>query len=85
MINSLPLLQGIYENDIRHGEGVFSYPGGRQDVGIWRGEKLVRLKFLIKEVELTLDPVVSRHSDLPTPDMASRGKHGVKGYLEVRI
>lgn len=72
---------------MRCGEGVVTYPGGRQDVGIWRGMKLVRLKFALREI--TLDPLESRHLSnsrrLHTPDVKSRGKHGPKGYLEVSL
>lgn len=71
--------QGTYKDDMRCGEGVYSYHGGRQDVGIWKGQKLIRLKFVISEI------IPSHKSrSLPTPDMHSRGKHGPKGYLEVR-
>ena len=74
----------MYQHDVRQGEGVFSYPGGRQDVGTWRGEKLIRLKFALRELEFTLGPGKSRLNRLPTPDLASRGNYGRKGYLEVR-
>lgn len=70
---------------MRCGEGVVTYPGGRQDVGIWRGAKLVRLKFALREV--TVDPLASRllskSHGLLTPDIKSRGNHGPKGILEV--
>ncbi len=79
----------MYDNDTRDGEGVLSYPGGRQDVGIWRGKRLTKLKFIIREI--TLEPKISRHSslkannDLQTPDLLSRGNAGPKGYLEVNL
>ena len=74
----------MYSDDIRDGEGVLSYPGGRQDIGVWRGRKLTQLKFIIKEI--ALDPKISRQKashGLQTPDMHSRGNAGPKGYLEV--
>lgn len=70
---------------MRQGEGVVSYPGGHQDVGIWKGLKLVKLKFAVKE--MTLDPLpiqqLSRSGRLHTPDLKSRGPYGPKGCLEV--
>lgn len=33
----------MYKNNERNGAGIFTYCDGRQDVGIWLGEKLIRL------------------------------------------
>ena len=67
-----------------------TYPGGRQDVGIWRGTKLIRLRFTIAEV--LYDPYASPNplgpldsSSLGASDYKSRGKFGPKGPLEVKI
>ena len=35
--------QGIYQQDVRDGPGVATYTDGRQDIGLWHGEKLVKL------------------------------------------
>ena len=37
------LFQGLYKSGEREGPGVLTYPDGRQDVGLWHREKLVRL------------------------------------------
>lgn len=76
--------QGIYRGDSRDGEGVMTYPGGRQDVGVWKRTKLVQLKFAVGEA--SFDP--SSFNPLPcnsldSPDWKSRGNHGPKGPLEV--
>ena len=75
----------MYNNDRREGEGVVSYPGGRQDVGIWRGPQISQLKFVINEI--ALEPRISHHASLraglDTPDLQSRGSFEPKGYLEV--
>ena len=76
----------MYHGDIRDGEGVMTYPSGRQDVGVWRGEKLVQLKFVVPAATFnpySAHPLGSAHS-LDTPDTKSRGKYGPKGPLEVR-
>lgn len=36
-------LQGLYHADERFGPGVMTYPDGRQDVGLWHRERLLRL------------------------------------------
>ena len=64
-----------------------TYPGGRQDVGVWRGTKLVKLKFAIQEASFdpwSLHPLSSCHS-LGSPDLKSRGKYGPMGPLEVSL
>ena len=33
----------MYKNNERNGAGILSYCDGRQDVGVWLGEKLIRL------------------------------------------
>lgn len=77
----------MYHHDVRDGEGVMTYPGGRQDVGIWRGTKLVRLRFTIAEVlyntYTSSNPLGPLDSSLGASDHKSRGKFGPKGPLEV--
>lgn len=76
--------QGIYHGDSRDGEGMMTYPGGRQDVGVWKGTKLVQLKFAVGEA--SFDPSSSNSlpcDSLDSPDWKSRGNHGPKGPLEV--
>lgn len=78
--------QGVYHHDIRDGEGVMTYPGGRQDVGIWKGVKLIRLRFTVVEAFFdpsSSNPLGSPDSSLGTIDHRSRGKFGLKGPLEV--
>ena len=78
--------QGVYHNDLRDGEGVLTYPGGRQDVGVWKGMKLIRLRFAVAEVYFdpsSTHPLMSSDSSLGTNDHKSRGKFGPKGPLEV--
>ena len=77
----------MYHGDVRDGEGVMTYLGGRQDVGTWRGEKLAQLKFVVPAVSFdpySSHPLGSTHS-LDTPDLKSRGKYGPKGPLEVSV
>ena len=79
-------MQGVYHSDHRDGEGVLTYPGGRQDVGVWKGVKLVRLRFAVAETHFdpsSLTPLGSPNSSLGTIDHRSRGKFGPKGPLEV--
>ena len=62
-----------------------TYPGGRQDVGVWRGTKLIKLKFAIQEASFnpwSIHPLSSCHS-LGSPDLKSRGNYGPMGPLEV--
>ena len=76
--------QGMYHGDSRDGEGVMTYPGGRQDVGVWSGTKLIQLRFAV--IEAAFDPSSSHPlpcHNLDSPDWRSRGKHGPKGPLEV--
>ncbi|XP_042338116.1 ankyrin repeat and MYND domain-containing protein 1 isoform X2 [Plectropomus leopardus] len=43
------VFQGLYHADQRFGPGVFTYPDGRKDVGLWLGERLLRLCTSVKE------------------------------------
>jgi len=38
-----PPLQGLYRKDERFGPGILTYSDGKQDVGLWCGEKLVKV------------------------------------------
>ena len=76
------LYQGNYYDDIRHGEGVVSYPCGRQDVGIWRGHHLVELKYPLVEAYFQPNRASDRES-LKSPDYTLRGLVSPRGYLEV--
>lgn len=58
-------LQGLYKEDVRLGPGVLDYSNGEQDVGLWQGERLVKLcssfseAFLMsKHKEFYFDPKV---------------------------
>jgi len=77
----------MYRGDMRDGDGVLTYPGGRQDVGTWRGNKLVQLRFTVREAHfdpaLSDQPSHTPNSSLGSPEMKERGKFGPKGYLEV--
>lgn len=35
--------QGLFKNNRRFGPGIFTYPDGEQDVGLWSGQRLLRL------------------------------------------
>ena len=75
----------MYCNDVRDGEGVLRYRGGREDVGGWRGPKIVRLEFSVEEAwfsHRSSQPLGSGHS-LGGRDPRQRGRAGVKGELEV--
>ena len=55
-------------------------------MGVWRGSRLERLKFALREV--TLDSLAFRnlargYCRLYTPDLKSRGDYGPKGQHEV--
>ncbi|CAH1175896.1 unnamed protein product [Phaedon cochleariae] len=41
--------QGLFKDNRRFGPGVFTYPNGNQDVGIWNGFSLVRLSSPVHE------------------------------------
>ncbi|KAE8293896.1 Ankyrin repeat and MYND domain-containing protein 1 [Larimichthys crocea] len=41
--------QGLYHTDQRFGPGVVSYPDGRKDVGLWLGERLLKLCASVEE------------------------------------
>lgn len=45
----LPSSQGLYHTDQRFGPGVVSYPDGRKDVGLWLGERLLKLCASVEE------------------------------------
>uniref|UniRef100_A0A3B4Y7G3 Ankyrin repeat and MYND domain containing 1 n=1 Tax=Seriola lalandi dorsalis TaxID=1841481 RepID=A0A3B4Y7G3_SERLL len=45
----LPSSQGLYYADQKFGPGVVSYPDGRQDVGLWLRECLLRLCTTVEE------------------------------------
>ena len=80
------MLQGVYHHNVRDGEGVLTYPGGRQDVGIWKGVKLIRLRFTVPEAHFdptSPNPLGSPDSSLDTTNHRSRGNFGLKGPLEV--
>nr|CAD7418096.1 unnamed protein product [Timema cristinae] len=49
---SLPILprKGLFADNRRFGPGVFTQPDGRQDVGLWRGPRLVRLSAVMDGV-----------------------------------
>ena len=71
---------------MRDGEGVLTYPGGRQDVGVWKGVKLVRLRFTVGGAFFdpsSANPLGSPNSSLGASDCRSRGNFGPKGPLEV--
>jgi len=53
-----------------------------EDIGIWKGQKLIRLKFAVRDIIPSQDPTQKR-KELPTPDIHSRGNYGPKGHLEV--
>lgn len=48
MLNISSVFQGLYLEDEREGPGVLTYANGKQDVGFWRGEKLIKLCSKIK-------------------------------------
>lgn len=41
--------QGLFKDNIRFGPGIFTYPNGQQDVGLWDGPHLLRLGGLNKK------------------------------------
>ena len=51
MNSNVPLssAQGLYHADQRFGPGVISYPDGREDVGLWLGESLLKLCASVEE------------------------------------
>jgi len=66
---------------------VQSYPGAgrRQDVGIWKGNKLIKLHFIISEADLFFQlDTSSSTASLELPDFKHRGNYGSKGPLEVK-
>ncbi len=77
----------MYHGDVREGEGVLTYPGGRQDVGTWKGTKLIKLRFIVKEAYFNPDlPSKSPEEySLGSPDLKERASFGPKGQLEVHM
>uniref|UniRef100_A0A8C2Z933 Uncharacterized protein n=1 Tax=Cyclopterus lumpus TaxID=8103 RepID=A0A8C2Z933_CYCLU len=47
-ITNLPQ-RGLYHTDQRFGPGVVGHPDGREDVGLWHGERLLRLCTSLEE------------------------------------
>lgn len=45
----LPCSQGLYHSDQRFGPGVISCPDGCEDVGLWVGERLLKLCASVEE------------------------------------
>ncbi|CAL1536373.1 unnamed protein product [Lymnaea stagnalis] len=43
------IFQGLYKEDEREGPGVVTYSTGQQDVGLWLGEKLIKICSPIKD------------------------------------
>ena len=62
---------------------MITYPGGRQDVGIWNGSRMVQLKYPQVEADFKLEVQGSSSVSLKSPDYSLRGTFGSKGYLEV--
>ena len=87
LLPSAHALQGMYHHDGRDGEGVLTYPGGRQDVGTWRGVKLVQLRFTVAAAFFdpsSANPLGLPNSSLVASHHQSRGREfGPKGPLEV--
>lgn len=62
----LPSSQGLYHADQRFGPGVVTYPDGRKDVGLWLGERLLRLCTSVKEgFSLEKFPEYAAYMDSP--------------------
>jgi hypothetical protein len=47
----------LYKEDEREGPGVLSYHDGTQDVGLWKGEKLVKLDDILARFISTYTPL----------------------------
>ena len=63
---------------------MLSYRGGRQDIGVWKGCKLIRLQVVVPEASFSVsDESDEDCRDLKTPDFKSRGIFRLKGPLEV--
>lgn len=43
ILNIILYCKGVYKNDLRDGPGIMTYSDGREDVGIWLEEKLIKL------------------------------------------
>lgn len=74
---NLCMLQGMYHGDIRDGEGVMTYPGRIKDEGIWKGSKLMQMKFPISNIHF--DPYHVESAGVS----ARWKKRGPRGPLEV--
>lgn len=63
------IFQGLYKKDERFGPGKLTYTDGTQDVGLWSGEKLIKLlshsdeRFSMKHhPDLDYNPQDHRHT-----------------------
>jgi len=43
------IYQGLYKKDIRFGPGILTYTDGTQDIGLWQGDKIIKLLTTIDE------------------------------------
>lgn len=68
-------MQGEYCEDERCGHGVMTYPDGRQDVGVWQGERLAQLYSRVPEASL-------KYPDENERGKNSRAAYGERGPLE---
>ena len=53
----LLIFQGMYHQDIRDGEGTLSYADGTKDSGLWKGGRLVQLKFAAHGIKFDPDSI----------------------------
>lgn len=75
--------EGLYCNDIRDGEGILTYTGGRQDMGVWKGTKLVQLTCSISDAIFIPRLKLLFHdiSGISLPE--TKRKSNSKGFLEM--
>ena len=73
------MLQGMYHKDIRDGEGVMTYTSGIQDEGIWKGSKLMQMKFPVADIHT--DQFLLGMSYVP----ARLKRRTLRGPLEVSV